>query len=115
MGMMFVLKNNLLYEKFFIHLFVVSLVYFFILINKIFKYNKEIWIFLGNLTYSSYLIHFPLQLLLMIFSKIFEIDLDIESTSLFLFYILTTLILSFFVYKKYEMPMQKYIRLKYIK
>ncbi len=111
----FVLKNNFLYQKFFIHIFVVSLVYFFILINRIFEYNRDIWIFLGNLTYSSYLIHFPLQILLVILFKKFEINLDIESKSLFLFFILTTFFLSVFIYKKYELPMQKYIRSKYIK
>ena len=110
-----VINNTFLYEKFFIHLFVVSLVYFFILINRVFEYNKSIWIFLVNLTYGSYLIHFPLQILLMIIFRVFEIDLGIESLSLFLFFIFTTLFLSFFTYKKYEMPMQKYIRSKYIK
>lgn len=115
MGMIFILQNNFLYEKFFIHIFVVSLVYFFILINRIFENNRKIWIFLGNLTYSSYLIHFPLQMMLMISFKIFAIDLGVQSKSLFLFFISTTLILSFFLYKKYEMPMQKYIRSKYIK
>ena len=113
--MIFILQNNFLYEKFFIHIFVVSLVYFFILINRIFENNRKIWIFLGNLTYSSYLIHFPLQMMLMISFKIFAIDLGVQSKSLFLFFISTTLILSFFLYKKYEMPMQKYIRSKYIK
>ena len=111
----FVLKNNFLYEKFFIHIFVVSLVYFFILINRIFEHNREIWIFFGNLTYSSYLIHFPLQILLMILFKIFEIDLGIQSKSLFLFFILATLLLSVFIYKKYEMPLQQHIRSNYIK
>ena len=114
-GIFLILKNNFLYEKFFIHIFVVSLVYFFILINRIFEYNREIWIFLGNLTYSSYLIHFPLQILLMILFKIFEIDFGVQSKSLFLFFILTTFFLSVFIYKKYEVPMQKYIRSKYIK
>ena len=111
----FVLKNNFLYQKFFVHIFVVSLVYFFILINRIFEYKRDIWIFLGNLTYSSYLIHFPLQILLVILFKKFEINLDNEIKSLFLFFILTTFFLSVFIYKKYELPMQKYIRSKYIK
>lgn len=110
-----VINNNILYKKFFIHLFVVSIVYFFILINRVFEYNKKIWIFLGNLTYSSYLLHFPLQLLLMILFKVFQIDIGVESKSLFLFFILITLFLSALVYKKYEMPIQKNIRSKYIR
>lgn len=114
-GILFSLKINFFYEKFFVHFFVMFLVYFFILLNKIFITHKKLWIFLGNLTYSSYLIHFPLQLLLIILFKIFEIELGIQSKSLFLFFIFTTIILSVFIYKNYEMPMQKKIRSKYLK
>lgn len=115
LGIIFTLNNSFLYEKFFLPLIIIFLVYFFVLINQIFTYNEKIWSLLGNLTYSSYLIHFPIQLSLMIIFKIFNIEINIESIGLFLFYIVTTLIISFFVYKNYEIPMQKYIRSKYIK
>ena len=85
---------------------------FFILINRIFEYNREIWIFLGNLTYSSYLIHFPLQILLIILFKIFEIDF--LKVKVYFIFILTTFFLSVFIYKSMK-SMQKYIRSKYIK
>ena len=115
LGIIFTLNNSFLYEKFFLPLIIIFLVYFFVLINQIFTYNEKIWSLLGNLTYSSYLIHFPIQLSLMIIFKIFNIEINIESIGLFLFYIVTTLIISFFVYKNYEIPMQKYIRSKYVK
>lgn len=72
---------------------------------------------LGNLTYSSYLIHFPIQLVIMIFITFFALDGKglVDSYWFFLFYIFFTFLLSYFVYKYFEMPMQKYLRKKLLK
>ena len=115
LAIIFIFNNNFLYKKFFLPITTISLVYFFVLTNQIFTQHEKFWSLLGNLTYGSYLIHFPVQLSLMIIFKIFNIEINIESTSLFLFYIMTTFIISFFVYKNYELPAQGYIRSKYIK
>ena len=108
-------KIDFSYSKSFTHFFVISLVYFFVLINKLFTYHYKIWIFLGNLTYSSYLIHFPIQLILMILLQKLNYDINIDSYGLFLFFMLSTLFLSKYVYKFFEMPMQNLIRSKFIK
>ncbi len=108
-------KIEFSYSKLFIHFLVISLVYFFVLINKLFIYHYKFWVFLGNLTYSSYLIHFPIQLILMIFLQKFNYDINIDSTGLFLFFMFSTLFLSIYVYKFFEMPMQNLIRSKFLK
>jgi peptidoglycan/LPS O-acetylase OafA/YrhL len=68
---------------------------------------------LGNTTYASYLIHFPLQLLTMILLLHFDIKIPTENVYFFLIYILATLIISHFIYMHFEKKTQALIRLKY--
>lgn len=71
---------------------------------------------LGDISYSSYLIHFPLQLVVIVVATWFSLPKSIfYSPAIFtLFYaVLITLSLGAFHYV--EKPLQRYIRLKYLK
>ena len=62
---------------------------------------------IGNLTYGSYLWHFPIQLVILLFFRdIFFFNLDIS----FLFYILTVILISVLSYKFIEINIQNRIR-----
>jgi peptidoglycan/LPS O-acetylase OafA/YrhL len=64
----------------------------------------------GNLTYASYLIHFPLQLILAIAIAAGVIRIDLESPLFLLAYIGLVLGLSALVYQRFELPAQRRLR-----
>lgn len=64
---------------------------------------------LGGITYSMYMIHFPIQFAMVLFSKnVFE--LDFLSQPVFLAFFGLTIALSFLCHKKFEMPIQTALR-----
>jgi len=70
--------------------------------------------FLGNLTYSSYLLHYPFSLLLVWIVLLLEIDPRIFlSPWIFSGIILTVLTLSHFCYQKFERPCQEVLRKRF--
>lgn len=72
--------------------------------------------FIGDITYSSYLLHFPLQLGFVLVLSRFNIGRDyFYSIPSFLIYFLLLLILSFLSYNYFERPLQKYIRDRFLK
>lgn len=65
----------------------------------------------GNMTYSSYLIHVPVQLLVAIICYHWGmIQLPINNPLFFIGYIFLILFLSYFVYRYFEVPMKKMIK-----
>lgn len=67
--------------------------------------------YFGNLTYSSYLCHFPIQLVCVLVTDALVINRDVYfHPAVFLTFIVGTLGLSHFVYRFYEMPVQARIR-----
>jgi len=68
---------------------------------------------MGNMTYGSYLLHFPLQIAIVIIFNYLEIKLPIYEKWFFLFYIFLVLFLAHISYNKLELPMQNFIR-KYL-
>jgi peptidoglycan/LPS O-acetylase OafA/YrhL len=64
----------------------------------------------GNMTYASYLIHFPLQLIIAIYFSNTD-GIPYYSLAFFIFYITATLAISFRIYKLFEIPAQNYIRM----
>jgi peptidoglycan/LPS O-acetylase OafA/YrhL len=70
------------------------------------------WI--GDITYSSYLLHFPLQLIfaLTISLNILSPNFYLEGKYLAIYYFILITI-SYFTYKKFEMPAQKFLREKW--
>ena len=67
---------------------------------------------LGNLTYSMYLCHFPIQLLIVLFFLKQKIDIPYNYSWLFLFFIISTILISFFAYKMLEKPAKEFLRRK---
>lgn len=66
---------------------------------------------LGEISYASYLLHFPLQLIFFIASNVLGADSNIfYNTYIWLGYFLLLIILSTAIYRAFERPMQKIIR-----
>ncbi len=66
----------------------------------------------GHMTYASYLIHFPMQLLVIVTSAQMGWALPIYSNFFFLVYLGVVLFGARAVYLRFEMPMQSFIRQK---
>lgn len=80
--------------------------------NHVFK--KIAWF--GNITYSSYLLHFPLQIVFMLLMSWNLFPNDFYNNLFFLILFFAILIpLSLLSYLKLEMPIQTYIRMRFKK
>jgi len=66
----------------------------------------------GNMTYSSYLIHFPIQIAIALFFLNIEQEIPYYSTIFFVGFICFTLVISYYIYRLFELPVQNYIRKK---
>lgn len=64
----------------------------------------------GNMTYSSYLLHFPIQLTVVSIFTYLGRPVPVESPVLFLGFIGFTLFLSYWTYRLFELPAQKHLR-----
>ena len=67
--------------------------------------------FLGNMTYAMYLLHFPVQLMIMLLVKPQDSHIFSEKWMLFI-YVSVVIILSILCYRYFEQPMQSYLRKK---
>ena len=71
---------------------------------------------LGNLTYASYLVHFPIQILFVLITDSHRIPREAYlSPGLFLLFMTAVFVSSFLIYRYYEMPIQDMIRAKWLK
>ncbi len=66
--------------------------------------------FLGGLTYASYLMHFPLQLAVVLIFGWLGLQLPVFSVWFFVGYLILVFTISAVVFRKFEMPAQKFIR-----
>ncbi len=64
----------------------------------------------GSMTYSSYLLHIPIQITLMTILSLVGVTAPIYSRSFFLAFMLGTLTLSYWFYARFEMPAQNWLR-----
>lgn len=69
--------------------------------------------FLGNISYSTYLLHFPLQILILIFLKHQGIKFDFNNLFFFLLYIFFVIFSSVISYVYFENKIKIYIRKKF--
>lgn len=99
-------------KHFFLIIFAPALIY----IGAIeFKVSRKIqnWIeALGNMTYSSYLIHLPMQLLIVLMLAALDIAIPFYSPYFLILYMALVLCLSRIIYLRFEKPMQDFIRLR---
>ena len=79
---------------------------------KIPKKYESCVAFLGNLTYSSYLLHFPLQLLIAVICVALDCEIPYRSNIFFVSFVLLTFALSAVWYSKFEVPVRDFIRNK---
>ena len=66
--------------------------------------------FLGGLTYASYLMHFPLQLMLVLVFGWLGLQLPVSSVWFFVGYLILVFAISAVIFRKFEMPVQNFIR-----
>jgi peptidoglycan/LPS O-acetylase OafA/YrhL len=64
----------------------------------------------GNMTYSSYLLHFPIQLMTVVGFAIVRAPIPLYDDTFFGLYIGTTLVASYLTYRYFEAPAQNLIR-----
>jgi peptidoglycan/LPS O-acetylase OafA/YrhL len=74
------------------------------------KNLKKMLSVLGNLTYSSYLIHLPIQITICLIFINTGKTIPVEEKEFFLFYISLVLFVSYFSFKYYESPIKNYLR-----
>jgi len=66
----------------------------------------------GNMTYSSYLIHFPIQLVIASYFANIHEAIPYYSDAFFVGFILATLVASYYIYRLFELPAQIFLRKK---
>jgi peptidoglycan/LPS O-acetylase OafA/YrhL len=64
----------------------------------------------GNMTYSSYLLHFPIQLLIALGFSIVGASIPLYDVTFFAIYLATTLLASYLTYRYFEAPAQNLVR-----
>ncbi|MEI6321047.1 MAG: acyltransferase [Pseudomonadota bacterium] len=69
---------------------------------------------LGNTTYSSYLLHFPLQLGIVMLFRWAEVPVPFHSPAFFLAFMGGTFGLSILVFRGFELPLQRWIRMRFL-
>jgi len=109
--------EHLIGNKLFILLFFIKfpLIIINLSVLQLYKKNlgKSIKI-LGDISYTIYLIHFPMQLLFASFiPKIFIINFN--SPFFFLIYFISVFLVSILIYKFYELPLKYYLRERLVK
>jgi peptidoglycan/LPS O-acetylase OafA/YrhL len=67
----------------------------------------------GNMTYSSYLIHFPIQLTIAILFANTNQAIPAHSLTFFLGFMFVTLVASYYIFRFFEKPAQDFIRHKF--
>lgn len=103
------------------HTFLFLLIYLPVLLFAISSINlpfpaglNKVVAALGNMTYSSYLIHFPIQLLIALVCMYLELQIPFLHKWFFWGYMATVLIISFYLYVWFEKPVQVYLRKRMI-
>ena len=85
------------------------------LINESYPKLGSKFSFLGDISYSMYLIHYPIILLFCFIFDLFEFSVNLNFNYIFLFYIFLTMFFSLAVYRYLEIPLRTTIRHKLIK
>ena len=89
---------------------ITGIVWLFLMLNPLFLSTQRTWVFLGNMTYASYMIHFPVQLILVLLLPVLDLTVDYRDPGLLVAYVGVTLLLSPLVYQSFEKPAQQMLR-----
>ena len=100
-----------------INLLLISMIavvaFLFVFSHGIFdRINNKVFQFFGDMTYSTYLIHFPLQMIFFLLLKPANYQLFLDP-KIFLLYMLTVIILGRLVFIYVEVPLQAWLRNKF--
>jgi peptidoglycan/LPS O-acetylase OafA/YrhL len=68
--------------------------------------------YLGEISYSIYLLHFPAALAITTIDEIFSLGINYSSAAFFFTYFAAVIIISHITHYYFEKPMQNYIRKK---
>ena len=99
-------------DRFMILLFLVKfplLIINLIIIQHFFRNLGKQFLIVGELSYTIYLIHFPIQIILIIISKEL-MNFNFNSEYFFIFYFILVFITSFVIHKFYELPLKILLR-----
>lgn len=93
-----------------------SILLLFVSLEIYFCKIKNLTIFLGNQTYSLYLIHVPVQLIIIFLIKFFSINNNLLlSGYFFISYIFFMIIMSYIIFEIFEKPTNNYLRNYFLK
>jgi peptidoglycan/LPS O-acetylase OafA/YrhL len=104
-------------NNFKIFLFCPALLMFVVTIEPLIKTNtiKSFFKSFGNLTYSLYLIHVPVQITIILLFSFFELSVTILLSKIFfILYFLITFLIAYCSFKFYEFPLNNLLREKLI-
>jgi peptidoglycan/LPS O-acetylase OafA/YrhL len=76
-------------------------------------FSINLLVYLGKLSYSIYLLHYPVQLIIKTLDEYFGLNINYSSKIFFLVFIGSTITVSHFTHYYFEKPIQNYIRKKY--
>ena len=89
---------------------IITLTFLYGFSHKFFdRIPNRIYQFFGDMTYSTYLIHFPIQLGIYLIIRPTDYSIFF-SKSFFIIYMLTVLVLGRLVYRYFELPVQHFLR-----
>lgn len=109
------IENSVLNKIIILTIFFPSLINLFYLVNNYSpKFGKKFSL-IGDISYSIYLIHFPLILITHMILNILNLKINFNSMTIFCTYLVFTFLISFFSYNFLEIPLKKILRKKYIK
>jgi peptidoglycan/LPS O-acetylase OafA/YrhL len=77
------------------------------------RWTSRILVAAGSMTYSSYLLHVPIQISVNTLAGYASVAIPIYSRGFFLGFMAGTLVLSFYCYKFFESPAQDYLRRRF--
>jgi peptidoglycan/LPS O-acetylase OafA/YrhL len=67
----------------------------------------------GNMTYSSYLLHFPIQLMIVLGFASFGVPIPFYDATFFAIFVLMTLLAAYLTFRYFEAPAQDFIRARF--
>jgi len=85
----------------------------FLINNKLPNLGKNLSI-LGDISYSIYLLHFPVILITLLIFNFFNLKVDFNLPVFFASYLIITIFISIFIYKFFETPLKNKIRIKFL-